>query len=326
VAALVVLNAAYLFRHQPLLMADLRALVEDAPAYSKTLLTLVKVGSVFIPPYFMMGAIDTLRHNDVGHSAFLLGEYSERGWWYYFPVAFALKTTIPFLLVTIASLAWAVWRITRKDLKHLVILVPLLIYLILAMFAAINIGIRHLLPVFPFCFILGGALLDRLLAIKKYRPLALASVVIVLTLCTVEVVRAYPDYISYMNQLASSHPQWTYLSDSNVEWGDDAGALAEYLKAKGETRVRAAFLGGSVTLPLYGVTYVDLLSPPEVQLEDTRYVALGASYLNGSTVPGWSEGSGRETPTQRHNYFARYRDREPEAVFGNSIYLFREHE
>ena len=71
--------------------------------------------------------------------------------------------------------------------------------------------------------------------------------------------------------------------------------------------------------------YVDLLSPPEVQLEDTRYVALGASYLNGSTVSGWSEGSGRET-TQRYNYFARYRERVPEAVFGNSIYLYREHD
>jgi hypothetical protein len=129
-----------------------------------------------------------------------------------------------------------------------------------------------------------------------------------------------------MNQLASSHPHWMYLSDSNVEWGDDAGALADYLKAKGETRVRAAFLGGSVTLPLYGVKYVDLLSPPEVHLENTRYVALGASYLNGSTVSGWSEGSGRDTPTQRYNYFARYREREPEAVFGNSIYLYREHD
>lgn len=326
VVALLALNAAYLFRHQPLSIPDIRSLAQSSPAYANTLLSLVKVGSVFVPPYFLLGAIDTFLHNDIGHPAFLLGEYSDHGWWYYFPVAFALKTTIPFLLVTIASVAWAVWRISRRDLKPLVLLIPVLIYSIFAMLAAINIGIRHFLPIFPFCFIMGGALLDRLLTVKKYRPFALASVIIVLTLCSVEVVRAYPNYIPYMNQLASSHPHWMYLSDSNVEWGDDAGALADYLKAKGETSVRAALLGGSVTLPLYGVKYVDLLSPPEVHLEDTRYVALGASYLNGSTVSGWSEGSGRETPTQRHNYFARYRDREPEAVFGNSIYLYREHE
>ncbi|HEY8186820.1 MAG TPA: phospholipid carrier-dependent glycosyltransferase [Pyrinomonadaceae bacterium] len=326
VVSLLALNAAYLLTHQPLSIPDIRSLVQNAPAHSNTLLSLVKVGSVFVPPYFLLGAIETFRHNDIGHSAFLLGKYSEHGWWYYFPVAFALKTTVPFLLVTIASIAWALWRISLRHLKPLILLIPALIYSIFAMLAGINIGIRHFLPVFPFCFILGGALLDRLLSVEKYRPLAVASVIVVLALCSVEVVRAYPNYISYMNQLASSRPHWTYLSDSNVEWGDDAGALADYLKAKGETRVRAAFLGGSVTLPLYGVTYVDLLSPPEVHLEDTRYVALGASFLNGSTVPGWSEGSGRETPAQQHDYFARYRNREPEAVFGNSIYLYREHE
>jgi hypothetical protein len=194
------------------------------------------------------------------------------------------------------------------------------------MFAGINIGIRHFLPVFSFLFILGGALLDRWLSVRRARPLVYAIVIVMMAVCAVEAVRAYPNYISYMNQLAAGRPAWTYLSDSNIEWGDDAGALAAYLKARGEKRVRAAFLGGSLVLPLYGVEYVDLLSPPEVKLENTRYVALGASYLNGSTVPGWSEGSGRETPEQRHNYFANYRDRKPEAVFGNSIYLFREHE
>ncbi len=326
VVSMLTLNAAYLFRHQPLTIPDIQALALNAPTHSNTLLSLVKAGSILVPPYFIVGAIDTFLHNDIGHPAFLLGEYRDHGWWYYFPVAFALKTSIAFMLVTIASLAWAVWRISRRDLKPLVLLIPILIYSIFAMLAAINIGIRHFLPIFPFCFILGGALLDRLLNVRKYRVFARASVISILTLCGIEAVRAYPNYISYMNQIASSHPHWMYLSDSNVEWGDDTGALADYLKAKGETRVRAALLGGSVTLPLYGVKYVDLLSPPEVQLEDTRYVALGASYLNGSTVPGWSEGSGRETPTQRHNYFARYRDREPEAVFGNSIYLYREHD
>jgi hypothetical protein len=326
VVALLVLNATYLFRHKPLTIPDIQVLALGAPAYSNALLSLVKVGSVFVPPYFLLGAIDTFLHNDTGHPAFLLGRYSDHGWWYYFPVAFALKTTIPFLALTIASFTWAVWRISRRDIKFLVLVLPVVIYSIFAMLAAINIGIRHLLPIFPFCFILGGALLERLLNVRKNRSFALASVIIILTLCSVEAVRAYPNYIPYMNQLASSHPHWMYLSDSNVEWGDDTAALADYLKAKGETRVRAAFLGGPVTLPLYGVKYVDLLSPPEVHLEDTRYVALGASYLNGSTVPGWSEGSGRETATQRHNYFESYREREPEAVFGNSIYLYREHE
>ena len=104
-----------------------------------------------------------------------------------------------------------------------------------------------------------------------------------------------------MKKLAAGRERWRYLSDSNVEWGDDVRALAEYLKARGETRVRAALLGGSLVLPLYGVEYVDLLAPPGAEPPRTRYVALGASFLNGSTVPGWSEGSGRETPERRRD-------------------------
>jgi hypothetical protein len=57
---------------------------------------------------------------------------------------------------------------------------------------------------------------------------------------------------------------------------------------------------------------------------DTRYTAIGASFLNGSTVPPGGPGTGRETFETRVDYFDAYRQRVPEAVFGGSIYLFRE--
>jgi hypothetical protein len=60
---------------------------------------------------------------------------------------------------------------------------------------------------------------------------------------------------------------------------------------------------------------------PAGSTPDTRYVAIGASFLNGSTIPGGVEG--RETTDKRTNFFATYRDRKPEAVFGGSIYLYR---
>lgn len=323
---LLMVNAAYLFLHQPLIGADIEALGRDGQARSTLLLSALNATSAFAPPYFVYGVYRTFMHNDLGHSAFLLSAYSDHGWWYYFPVAFALKTTIPFFLISLVSLAWAAFGAIRREVRFLILLAPVGIYALMAMFASINIGIRHLLPVFPFLFILGGGLLDRLLLARRNHLLAVALVVVVIAACATEAVRAYPNYIPYMNQFASGRPAWEFLSDSNVEWGDDAGAVAEYLKARGETRVRASFLGGSLLLPLYGVEYVDLLSPPGARLPETRYVALGASFLNGSTVPGWSEGSGRETRDQQRNFFADYRTRAPEAVIGNSIYLYRVNE
>lgn len=323
---LLMLKAAYLFVNQPLIDADIESLVRNDPARSTLLLAALNRPSALAPPYFLYGVYRTFMHNEVGHPAFLLGAYSDHGWWYYFPVAFALKTTIPFLLITLVSLAWAAFSAIRREVRFLIMLAPVMIYGLTAMSASINIGIRHLLPVFPFLFILGGALLDRLLRTQRNPRLAVAAVVVVIAACAAEAVRTYPNYIPYMNQFASGRPDWQFLSDSNVEWGDDTGAVAEYLKERGETRVRASFLGGPLLLPLYGVEYVDLLSPPGTPMPETRYVALGASFLNGSTVPGWSEGSGRETKEQQRNFFADYRNRTPEAILGNSIYLYRVNE
>ncbi len=325
--ALIVINASYLFQHQALVPADTGELIRTVPP-ATPVLAIVHWLSPVLPPYFIFGNLTTLAHEAGDHHVFLFGMYSTKGWWYYFPAAFAVKTTLPFLLLTLLAIGWAVRETIQGKWIFLMLLVPVAIYMLVAMTTSVNIGIRHFLPTFPFLFIMGGALLDRLLGRQYRRPAltasaALAVVAILIGWMTVAAIRAYPDYIPYMNELAWGRPHWQLLSDSNVEWGDDTEALAQYLAARGERNVRAAFLGGSVLLPLYGVEYVDLLAPPGTSLPETRYVALGASFLNGTSVPGWSEGSGRETKDQQRNYFAAYRNRQPEAVFGQTIYLYR---
>ena len=125
-----------------------------------------------------------------------------------------------------------------------------------------------------------------------------------------------------MNQLAGARPHWWYLSDSNVEWGDDVRALALYLRERGEKRVGGAMLGWQL-LELYGVEQTAIFVPPGAGREETRYVALGASLLNGSTVPDGFDDGTRLTEEERVNYFDEFRRREPERIFGGSIYLYR---
>src|SRR5258705_7883847 len=92
-----------------------------------------------------------------------------------------------------------------------------------------------------------------------------------------EAVRAYPHHISYMNQLASARPHWWYLSDSNVEWGDNAKEVAQYLSQRGESRVRTAFLGDFILLHHYGVQPLPFSPGESGEIEKTRYIAVGAS-------------------------------------------------
>jgi 4-amino-4-deoxy-L-arabinose transferase-like glycosyltransferase len=322
--ALLVVNAAYYFERPPLEASDVRWVELKSAPLAGAITNGIAALSNVVPTYYLFGVYNVAVHNHYGHAASLLGMHNDLGWWYYFPVAFALKTTLPFLLLSVASLAWASYRLVfKRDARLLFLVVPFCVYTALSITGHINIGVRHFLPAYPFLFIMGGALLARLLRVR--RMLAGPAVAALLVgWMGVEAARAFPDYTPYMNQLTAGRPGWRYLSDSNVEWGDDVGELAAYLKARGQTRVRAALAAGWSTLGNYGVEYVDMISPTGPR-QKTRYVAIGASFLNGSTVPGDENVPGRRTG-ERPDFFARYRERAPEAVFGNSIYLYREGE
>jgi 4-amino-4-deoxy-L-arabinose transferase-like glycosyltransferase len=322
---LLAINAGYFFHHRPFTPADAQWIAHSFPASRDVVSASVQTLRLLLPTDFVMGIYWQLQHSHEGHPAGLLGMYSSHGWWYYFPVAFALKTTIPFLFLSIASLVWAVnGLIRRKEAALLVLLVPFFLYTALLMASPLNIGVRYYLPAYVFLMILAGALLDALFRAKKGRIAGVTTAVLALTWMSFEALRIYPNYMPYLNQLASARPHWWYLSDSNVEWGDDARELAAYLRARGETRVRAMLLGGFATLDFYGVNYQDALAPTSEPAP--RYTALGASFLNGSTAPFTMVQGQRVSDEARVNTFQSFRDRVPEAVIGNSIYVYRNHD
>jgi hypothetical protein len=207
------------------------------------------------------------------------------------------------------------------------LLVPFAIYTVFVMLSPINIGVRYYLPAYPYLFILGGALLDRLLSKRAgaAAPIGFVAAVVLVGWMGIEALRTYPNYMSYMNQLAWQRPHWWYLSDSNVEWGDDIKDLAAYLRDRGETRVRSTVLGGFMLLDLHGIENIELIRSVPADLPEARYTAIGASFLNGSTVPGRIHGV-ILTEQERVNYFDAYRHRTPEAIFGGSVYLYRQPE
>jgi hypothetical protein len=98
----------------------------------------------------------------VSTPAFLGGQYSDSGWWYYFPVAFVLKTPLPLLLALLISLTY--WLYRTFYLSSAFSLLPFgklragtssfallpLGYAAFALTTDINLGYRHLLPILPF--------------------------------------------------------------------------------------------------------------------------------------------------------------------------------
>lgn len=323
---LLVINAAYFFHHRSLTPGDLKWLVTTFPESAGITTAAVRALRIPLPTDFVMGVFWQIHHGRVGHPAGLLGMYSNHGWWYYFPVAFALKATIPFLLLSLAAAGWAIRRIViKQERKWLWLLVPTGLYTTLLMNSPIDIGVRYYLPGYVFLVILSGCLLETMLngeIFKIPRRASVVAAIVALAWIGIEAVRAYPNYIPYMNQLASARPNWWYLSDSNVEWGDDARDLAGYLHAHGENQVRGLLLGCFATLDFYQVNYVDAIGTTKGPAP--KYTAIGASFLNGSTVPPYEQNGKRVSDEVRINTFDSYRRRKPEAIIGGSIYVFRE--
>src|ERR1043165_6211651 len=175
-AILFVVNAAYFFMHPSVSAADTQWIGESFTSHPHLVENVTLLLSWILPKDFVLGIFFQFGHNNSGHYASLLGMYSQTGWWYYFPVAFALKTPLPFLLLSLAALAEGSYRIVRhNDWRFAWLLVPFIVYTVFISFSHIDIGVRYYLRASRFLFIVSAGLLDRL--IKSTRARRLGAVI-----------------------------------------------------------------------------------------------------------------------------------------------------
>jgi hypothetical protein len=150
------------------------------------------------------GFIDGIRmlqsHAGEGHMAYLFGMKSQFGWWYYFPVALLFKTPLPFLILAALGLGR----------RHLDAIVAAGVVMAIAMATPINIGVRHILPLYAPLAVLAAA------GAWKHRKTA----VVLCAWMFIGTAVSHPDYIPWFNELALGHGE-RILADSNLDWGQD---------------------------------------------------------------------------------------------------------
>jgi hypothetical protein len=204
------------------------------------------------------GVVAVKAHNDSGHLSYLLGETRLTGWWYFYFVALAAKTPIPLLVagpVGLVALALGGWR--RGDSWALAPLAAVVSILVFASAVSrINIGIRHILIVYPF-FALGAAHLTVRLwqalrapstvpglgagAAANIRVLAMGALLAALLWQLSTLWRAWPDYLPYFNELVA-HPE-RVLVDSDLDWGQDLHRLEVRVAQLGVGHLNLAYRG-----------------------------------------------------------------------------------
>lgn len=261
---------------------------------------------------------------------FLWGQSQPGGWWYYFPIAFLLKTP----LVTLVLLAAAVVATGRSVMRRRIpsgaagpswlylALMPL-IYFAFSIVGPFKIGYRHLLPMMPFIILfiavsLSGAVGGASAARRRVALAVMAATLPVLSLVV------WPDYIPFFNVLAGGpERKWRILSDSNIDWGQDLPALARWneQQAAGQPLFLSYF--GTAHPSAYGLSFIPLptwsptpeQAPPNRQLYDARDPAPGRYALSVTNLHGHLLGD-------HAGLFTRFRDQAPIASIGGSIRVY----
>lgn len=226
----------------------------------------------------LMGLAGLAEHQQFGHPAYMLGQVYRNGRWEYFPFVFLVKSPLGALLLALLA-AGVLWRAWRRE--WLVLALPLLVYWGLSITSGINIGVRHLLPVYPLMYALIGAMLwvnGRALYGKALPPLVGVACGLVL----LETARIAPRDIAFFN-LAAGGPENgpKLLGDSNLDWGQDLGALRQWAASRGISSMCVHYFG-TADKGYYGF--------PDGAAKDgsCRYVAASMTLLQG-VYPG--EGS-----------------------------------
>ena len=219
---------------------------------------------------------------------YLNGNFSKDGWWYYFIFAFLIKTPIPALVAFAASLvAYKKYKLT--GLEKQLIFIPVTVFLLVTSFKAENLGVRYILPVYPFLILYAGGLADLRFNLNK-------KVILIFTAglgvwYVFSAVQIYPDYLAYFNEFVGGPANgYKYLDDSNLEWGQDLKRLRAHQIQHSETKVLYSWRKSSpehygITNDLFssGIKKRWLLNPPGKYAVNVHFLV--RSKLEGSMTP-----------------------------------------
>ncbi len=214
----------------------------------------LSLGYRFQLHHYFRGVTHQMLHAEGGHPSFLMGMYSQSGWWYYYIVAFLIKTPISLLLLLL-MVGWRYMKGALRASTDLVfMLAPIAIYLIFFSLNHQSIGLRYILPIYPFLFMLAGTVVGqvKIAGFKRWRYVTIA------VLCgwyLVGTLAIYPHYLAYFNEAAGGPDKgYRYLVDSNLDWGQDLKGLGCYLHEKGIGKIHLSYFG-TADPGYYGISY-----------------------------------------------------------------------
>ena len=271
-----------------------------------------------LPESYLIGMVD-VKLVSIGYPAFLFNTNYSHGVWWYFPSVIAIKTTLGLLALLALTLFAIATRKLRWGRELTFLLVPALFYLFIAMISNMNIGARHLLPFYAYCFILAGAGAAAL-ATQSRRWLVLCSVLLAAHIFSSLI--NFPNYIPYANEAwsgaANSH---TLLSDASVDWAQQLFQVKAWQdRHPGEECWFAYFANPEVQPETYGIRCHHL---PTLDMYWSGGAEKIPPVIDGTILLSAGDLSGCEWPASSLNPYDAFRGIKPTETIDHAVFVYR---
>ena len=261
---------------------------------------------------YLLGLVMVFQRGAGGNTTYFLGEVSNIAWKNYFPVVYLIKEPLAFFVLMIAGIlavAFLVKKPFYQDswlrLKSWVksyfaefsFLAFIGLYWLVSLTGNLNIGVRHLLPIFPFMILL-VSLMTALWTKPPYLKAKMVFLGALLCWQAVSVINVYPSFLAYFNELAGGPSQgYVYVTDSNLDWGQDLKRLNQWLEKMKISKIYVDYFGGSDPRFYLGDKYLHWWSARQpLEMTETPYLAVSATFLQterGIPVKGFDQPTGR---------------------------------
>ena len=277
--------------------------------------------------HYFLGLLMASQRVSGGNTVYFLNEISNRGWWYYFPIVYLLKIPLAFHILTLIALLYVarlikkpLWQGTFHRIKELIknhfpefsMMIFLIIYWFTSIKGALNIGVRHILPTFPFTYILVS------LGIIKWKKIASPLVLVLLGFYIISSLLVWPHYLTYFNEIAGGPKNgYKYVVDSNYDWGQDLKRLKKWVDENKVERIYVNYFGGGNAEYYLKEKYAPWWGDRnKKELPQGSYLAVSLTLLQGgkgNPAPGFNQ------PTGYYNWLDKYA---PITKIGYSIFVY----
>jgi len=293
----------------------------------KTLISMANIPIIRSVGLYFTGLLMATQRTAFGNTTYFLGTIANWSYRSYFPVVYLLKVPIGFHLLTLSALLILISKRFKKarltirekiesNFTEFSMLVFLLIYWLTSVLGNLNLGIRHLLPVLPFTYMLVSSYLVKFInQIKKpaLKKASMSFIYLCLALYAGSSLINYPYYISYFNEIVGIDNGYKYVVDSNYDWGQDFNRLVEWVEENNIDKIKIDYFGGADVNYYLGDKAVWFDSSSGIQ---KGYIAVSTTYLQAGTgepLPGLDCNNG---------FYRWLEDYEPIARAGKSILIY----